>query len=136
MESDIRWKQRFKNFSRAINLLREVRELDIKSLSQLEKEGIIQRFEFTLELAWKTLKDKMEDDGLILDKISPKVVIKEAFQAKYVTNIDSWLKMIGDRNLMSHKYDFEVFEAIIQTIISEYTTTLEELYLTLIEEQL
>ncbi|NCA21862.1 MAG: nucleotidyltransferase, partial [Crocinitomicaceae bacterium] len=81
MEADIRWKQRFKNFSKAINLLREVRELDIKSLSQLEKEGIIQRFEFTLELAWKTLKDKMEDDGLILDKISPKVVIKEAFQA-------------------------------------------------------
>ncbi len=136
MEADIRWKQRFKNFSKAINLLREVRELDIKSLSQLEKEGIIQRFEFTLELAWKTLKDKMEDDGLILDKISPKVVIKEAFQAKYVTNIDSWLKMIGDRNLMSHTYDFEVFEAIIPTIISEYTTTLEELYLTLIEEQL
>ncbi|TLU57978.1 MAG: nucleotidyltransferase, partial [Chlorobium sp.] len=70
MEQDIRWKQRLQNFSRAVNLLREVPELDLHTLSFLEKEGIIQRFEYTLELAWKTLKDKMENDGIILDKIS------------------------------------------------------------------
>ncbi len=133
---DVRWQQRFKNFSRAIYLLRELKELDIKSLSQLEKEGIIQRFEFTLELAWKTLKDKMEDDGLLLDKISPKAVIREAFQAKYISDVESWLKMIGDRNLMSHTYDFEIFETVIPSIINEYIDTLNELYLELIEKQL
>lgn len=67
MNQDIRWKQRFFNFQKAIGLLQEVSHLDLNSLSLLEKEGIIQRFEFTLELAWKTLKDKMEFDGLIID---------------------------------------------------------------------
>ena len=70
---DTRWKQRFSNFSRALSLLREAMEEDVFSLKQLEKEGIIQRFEYTFELAWKVLKDKMEFDGIVLDQISPKV---------------------------------------------------------------
>ena len=131
MENDIRWKQRFNNFARAVSLLNEVSEMNISTLSQLEKEGIVQRFEFTLELAWKTLKDKMEDDGLILDKISPKSVIRDAYQAKYIDNVESWLKMIGDRNLMSHTYDFDTFELIIPTIVTEYAKTLNEFYLSL-----
>lgn len=63
---DIRWKQRFANFNRAFLLLREAMENDMATLSQLEKEGIIQRFEYTFELAWKVLKDKMENDGIVL----------------------------------------------------------------------
>lgn len=133
MEEDIRWRQRFDNFQKAMHLLRELKALDFKTLSQLEKEGIIQRFEFTLELAWKTLKDKMENDGLLLDKISPKAVVREAYQAKYISNVESWLKMIGDRNLMSHTYDFETFEAIIPTIIDEYVDTLNTFYISLID---
>ena len=97
-----RLKQRFENFQRSIKLLQEVPGLDLNTLSLLEKEGIIQRFEFTLELAWKTLKDKMEFDGIILDKISPKMVLKEAFKTKYIDNIEFWLEMIDDRNLFSH----------------------------------
>lgn len=68
---DIRWQQRFQNFQRAFGLLREAMDQDLKQLNQLEKEGIIQRFEFTFELAWKVLKDKMEHDGLVIDQISP-----------------------------------------------------------------
>ncbi|MBV5302202.1 MAG: nucleotidyltransferase substrate binding protein, partial [Methylococcales bacterium] len=94
---DIRWKQRFSNFSRALSLLREAMEEDVFSLKQLEKEGIIQRFEYTFELAWKVLKDKMEFDGIVLDQISPKAVVRQAFSAKYINDPDTWLKMIGDR---------------------------------------
>lgn len=64
---DVHWQQRFNNFQRAFLLLREAMDNDLDGLSQLEKEGIIQRFEYTFELVWKVIKDKMEDDGVILD---------------------------------------------------------------------
>lgn len=131
---DIRWQQRFTNFKRAFLLLREAMEHDVDRLSQLEKEGIIQRFEYTFELAWKVLKDKMENDGLVLDKISPKTVVKQAYAAKYINDVDTWLKMIGDRNLMSHTYDFQKFEAVIKTIQSDYLPMLDAWYLELLQE--
>ncbi|MFN5443066.1 MAG: nucleotidyltransferase substrate binding protein [Crocinitomicaceae bacterium] len=134
MNQDIRWEQRFQNFTRAITLLKEIEALEIDKISFLEKEGIIQRFEFTLELAWKTLKDKMEFDGILLDKISPKMVLKEAYQAKYINDIDTWLKMINDRNLVSHTYDFETFELIIPSIQKNYISVLNDLYLSLIKD--
>ena len=131
---DIRWKQRFANFSRAFLLLRDAMDNDRSTLSQLEKEGIIKRFEYTFELAWKVLKDKMEDDGMVLDQISPKAVVRQAFAAKYINDPDTWLKMMGDRNLMSHTYDFVKFEAVIQSIADDYLPMLQEWYLELLME--
>ena len=131
---DTRWKQRFSNFSRALSLLREAMEEDLDSLNQLEKEGIIKRFEYTFELAWKVLKDKMEFDGIVLDQISPKAVVRQAFAAKYINDPDTWLKMIGDRNLMSHTYDFVKFEAVIQSIADAYLPMLDEWYFSLLME--
>jgi nucleotidyltransferase substrate binding protein (TIGR01987 family) len=131
---DTRWKQRFSNFSRALSLLRDAMEQDLDSLKQLEKEGIIQRFEYTFELAWKVLKDKMEFDGIVLDQISPKAVVRQAFAAKYINDPDTWLKMIGDRNLMSHTYDFVKFEAVIQSIADSYLPMLDEWYFSLLME--
>jgi nucleotidyltransferase substrate binding protein (TIGR01987 family) len=131
---DIRWLQRFANFKRAFLLLREAMDNDISKLSQLEKEGIIQRFEYTFELAWNVLKDKMEHDGIVLDKVSPKMVIKQAYAARYINDADTWLKMIGDRNLMSHTYDFVKFEAVIKSIASDYLPMLEDWYFELLVE--
>ena len=131
---DIRWQQRFQNFRRAFTLLREALENDLDTLNQLEKEGIIQRFEYTFELAWKVLKDKMEFDGLELNQISPKAVVRRAFQAKYISDADCWMRMIGDRNLMSHTYDFAKFEAVIKTTKAEYMPMLDEWYTDLLEE--
>ena len=133
MKQDIRWKQRLSNFQKAIFLLEEIPDLDLERLSFLEKEGVIQRFEFTLELAWKTLKDKMEFDGLILNKISPKMVLKEAFKNKYVDDIELWLEMINDRNLLSHTYDSDVIMEIVPDIQKKYTPLLSALYNSLIE---
>lgn len=133
MKQDIRWKQRLSNFQKAIFLLEEIPDLDLERLSFLEKEGVIQRFEFTLELAWKTLKDKMEFDGLILNKISPRMVLKEAFKNKYVDDIELWLEMINDRNLLSHTYDSDVIMEIVPDIQKKYTPLLSALYNSLIE---
>lgn len=101
--------------------------MDLDELSQLEKKGVVQRFEYTLELGWKTLKENMEFDGLILDRISPKFVVKEAFQAKYIDQIEVWLEMINDRNLLSHSYDLKTFESIIPAIQSSYSPLLASL---------
>jgi nucleotidyltransferase substrate binding protein (TIGR01987 family) len=131
---DIRWKQRFANFQRAFLLLRDAIENDIASLNQLEKEGIIQRFEYTFELAWKVLKDRMENDGIVLDKVSPKAIIKQAYQAKYINDAECWLRMMGDRNLISHTYDFVKFEAVIQSIADEYLPMLDDWYMQLLME--
>ena len=108
--------------------------MDPQALSQLEKEGIIQRFEYTFDLAWKTLKDRMEFDGIVLDQISPKAVIRQAFAAKYIDDAEVWLKMVGDRNLMSHTYDFAKFDAVIDTMRTHYFPVLDEWYISLIEE--
>jgi nucleotidyltransferase substrate binding protein (TIGR01987 family) len=109
-------------------------EIEPMQLSQLEKEGIIQRFKYTFELAWKVLKDKMENDGIELDKISPKAVVRQAFAAKYIKDAELWLKMIGDRNLKSHTYDFSKFEIIIQSIRASYLPLLNDWYLALLME--
>ena len=71
MNSDIRWKQRFDNFDRAFVLLREALEPGLAALSQLEKEGTIQRFEIAFELAWKTMKDYLEENGLVVSPATP-----------------------------------------------------------------
>ena len=103
-------------------------------LNQLEKEGVIQRFEFTFELAWKVLKDKMEHDGLVIDQISPRAVVRLAYQAKYIEDADVWLRMIGDRNLMSHTYDSAKFKIVLQAIASDYLPMLTDWQLGLLEE--
>lgn len=131
---DIRWQQRFQNFQRAFGLLREAMDQDISQLNQLEKEGVIQRFEFTFELAWKVLKDKMEHDGLVIDQISPRAVVRLAYQAKYIEDANVWLRMIGDRNLMSHIYDSAKFEMVLQAIASDYLPMLTDWQLGLLEE--
>ena len=136
--SDIRWQQRLQNFSRAFKLLREIVEAhdDLTALEAIVKEGTIQRFEYTFELAWKTLKDKMEADGLELERISPRYVFKTAYQSKYIDDIDGWLKMAGDRNLMSHTYNFDTFDQVLITLKNEYFQLLSDLHVSLIEQQL
>lgn len=131
---DVRWKQRFENFSRAFVLLREAMETDDDALSQLEKEGVIQRFEYTFELAWNVLKDRMMHDGIQLDRISPKNVIRQAWASHYINDAETWLKMLGDHNLMSHTYNFATFEAVIARIRAFYLPVLEDLYMQLLEE--
>lgn len=136
MTQEIRWHCRFTNFSRAYSLLREALEDDVEYLSELEREGVIQRFEYTFELSWKLLKDKLEHDGVVLPTITPRAVIRQAFQAKLIDDCETWLDMLVDRNLMSHTYDFEKFQAVILRIHSRYLAILDALYHRLLPEAL
>ena len=136
MTDDIRWKQRFQNFGRGVVLLREALENGPAALSALEKEGVIQRFEYTFELAWKTLKDFLEAGGLVISPVTPRQVIKDAFAAKVLADGQAWVDMLDHRNLLSHTYDRAVFENAVDTIAARYLPAMESLHVYLIEQTL
>lgn len=128
MNSDVRWKQRFDNYDRAFVLLREVCDRGVDTLSQLEKEGAIQRFEVAFELAWKTLRDYLEESGVIVNPVTPRNVIKEAFAAKLFEDAQVWIDMMLHRNLLSHTYDIKVFEAVLKTVEERYYLAFDRLH--------
>jgi nucleotidyltransferase substrate binding protein (TIGR01987 family) len=128
MSFDIRWKQRFQNFDRAVLLLREPIERGIETLSVLEKEGMIQRFEVALELAWKTLKDYLEYEGKVIIPVTPRNVIKEAFAARILSDGQVWIDMLDHRNLLSHTYDSITFEKAVLAIRDLYYPAIERLH--------
>jgi nucleotidyltransferase substrate binding protein (TIGR01987 family) len=115
------------NFSNALQRLKEaVLELNKDGASDVVRDGVIQRFEFTYELAWKTTKEYLEDLGIV-DKNSPKAVIKEAFAQKLISNEDIWLSMLRDRNMTSHIYKEEMAKEIAGRITKYYVEEFEDL---------
>jgi nucleotidyltransferase substrate binding protein (TIGR01987 family) len=118
MEQDIRWKQRFQNFNDAFIHLKEA-VLEVKNPSNLEKEGTIQRFEFTHELAWKVMKDFLQDKG-IQGIIGSKDATKQAFQNEIITKGQIWMDMIESRNKTVHTYLEEILEKEYNLIIHSY----------------
>lgn len=118
--TDVRWKQRFDNFDRAYLLLREVQERGVDTLSQLEKEGAIQRFELAFELAWKTLKDYLSDIGIVVKPVAPRPVLKEAYQAQIIEDGQVWIDMMLDRSQLSHTYDRTGFDDVLRVVVGRY----------------
>lgn len=117
---DIRWKQRFQNYIKALQTLTEAIELARqRPLSRLEKQGLIQSFEFTHELGWKVLKDYLEQQG-IGDLIGSKDATRSAFQNGLVEDGQAWMDMIKARNLTSHTYNQDVAEAIEQDTLARF----------------
>ncbi|MGA1194888.1 MAG: nucleotidyltransferase substrate binding protein [Candidatus Latescibacterota bacterium] len=132
---DTRWKQRFQNFERAFLLLKSTfKDRPLSEMSDLEKEGVVQRFEYTFELAWKTIKDYLEYTGIVLEQITPRQVIKQAFAAKIITDGTQWIEMLGHRNLMSHTYNKETFNNAVNAIANPYVKKIDQVYLLLKEK--
>ncbi len=121
MNEEIRWKQRLGDFEKSAERLQE--SLNRDEFSELEKDGVIQRFEFTFELAWKTLKDYLEDQGFA-DVSSPKKAIQKAFSNDLIKDGDLWVTMQEDRNRMSHLYDQSVSKIIFANIKEKYAAAL------------
>jgi len=124
MVNEIRWKQRFQNFAKAYDRLSE--GVKLESYDSLQEAGLIQTFEFTFELGWKTLKDYLELSGF--DAASPRDVIKQAFQAGFISNGHLWLDALDKRNLMSHIYDENIAQEVLMAIKNKYYALLQELY--------
>ena len=112
---DIRWQQRFQNFDRAFVLLRSaLQDRPLDQYSPLEQEGIIQRFEYAYELAWKTMKDYLEANGVAITPVTAREVIKQAFAAKLVVDGQVWIDIMLHRNQLSHTYDFSKFRQALE----------------------
>lgn len=119
-DQDIRWQQRFANYKRAVGQLQSAVELSQqRQLSNLEKQGVIQAFEFTHELAWNVLKDFLQDQGTQNIKGS-KDATREAFKVELITNGEQWMAMIQSRNISSYTYDERTAEQLVNVIIEHY----------------
>ena len=119
-EQDIRWKQRFSNYKKALaTLSRGVEQYHRSGLSELEKQGLIQGFEFTHELCWKVMQDFLKDQGES-NIYGSKDATRLAFNRGLITDGEIWMNMILDRNLTSHTYREEISEQILQRIIEQY----------------
>ena len=126
---DIRWEQRFSNFNKALLKLEESvnyinhNVLDEENLGyivdELIKEGLIQRFEYTHELAWNVMKDYALFQGNSTIGGS-RDATREAYKLQIIENADVWMDMIQSRNKTSHTYNVEIAEEIFGKIIREY----------------
>ncbi len=134
MEKDIRWEQRFSNYVKALDKLTQAVEYIKKSmtdedhaenedwndiLDDIIKEGLIQRFEYTHELAWNVMKDYATYQG------NPNVggsrdATREAFQLQLISDGKLWMDMIGSRNKTSHTYNEETADEIYSKILNDY----------------
>lgn len=106
MTEDIRWKQRFQNYSKAFTDLRtEVAIRASRELSRLEEKGLIQSFEMTHELTWNLLKDYLGEVGGTNGLLGSKDTTREAFKRGLIDDGEVWMAMIKDRNQTLHVYD-------------------------------
>ncbi|MDX2188561.1 MAG: nucleotidyltransferase substrate binding protein [Bacteroidota bacterium] len=132
MDKDIRWEQRFSNFIKALTKLKQsvdyinanqlIENIDSRKnlvLDEMLKEGLIQRFEYTHELAWNVMKDYAEYQGNNSVGGS-KDATREAFQLKLITDGHIWMEMIKSRNQSSHTYNETTANEIYTKILMEY----------------
>lgn len=108
-EQDIRWQQRLERLEKAFLEFEEANHQ--KTYSTLERSGLIQTFEFTFELSWKTMQDLLLSRGYI-DAKGPRPVIQQAFSDGIVDDGENWLKMLLSRNLIIHTYNEEAAEEL------------------------
>ena len=122
-----RWSEKIKDLENAVSRLDEA----IKDSKKIElstlKDGVIQRFEFTLELSWKILKTYLVNEGI--DCVNtPKSVVRDAYKAGIIKNGEIWIEMIDDRNLTSHIYSQSMADDIYLRITKKYFKELELLF--------
>ena len=134
---DIRWMQRFDNYRKALRLLGQAVEIvsqrvnEDEAVEDLLKEGLIQRFEYTHELAWKVMNDYAEYQGYT-DIRGSRDAFRKAFEMEIITD-KRWMESIADRNLTSHNYDDETAEAIYEAVVNVYYPLFVQLESTMLQ---
>jgi nucleotidyltransferase substrate binding protein (TIGR01987 family) len=127
---ETRWRQRYANFQKAMKQLDSAVKLD--EYNNLERQGLIHCFEYTIELAWKTLQDLLEAKGYNVKE--PKPVINQAFQDGYIVDGDGWIVMLDSRNLITYTYDEDMVIEVSEKIKGNFHKLLDDLNKQLAQE--
>ncbi|WP_233139470.1 nucleotidyltransferase substrate binding protein [Aggregatibacter actinomycetemcomitans] len=118
-QDDVRWKQRFENYKRALNQLETALHEYADTNLDIIKEGIIQRFEFTHELAWKLMQDILQAEGVV-DIWGSRTATRMAFNRGLIQQGDIWLEMVKSRNITVHTYDEKILAQEFSKIMTLY----------------
>lgn len=127
--NDIRWKQRFKNFSKALSQLQKFIDKG-EDLNELEEQGMIQAFEYNFELSWNLIKDYFEYQG-VTDIQGSRDAFRLAFNRGLVTDGADWMEMIESRIKTSHTYNEDTADEIASAILNTYFNLFTELHKTM-----
>lgn len=119
MSEDIRWKQRFNNYSKALQLLESCIPANPAEPTHKDILAMVQAFEMVVELAWNLIKDYMQAQGLVFQP-TPKAVVREAFNKKIIPDGQVWLDAIKERNLAAHTYNEEIAHVLINEILQKF----------------
>jgi nucleotidyltransferase substrate binding protein (TIGR01987 family) len=125
---DSRFRQRFGHFENALALLRTALEPGTAALSSLEREGIVLRFEYTFELAWKTLKDYLGHEGVSIVPTAANQVFKAAAEVNVIDDEQIWHKMLDHVNFLAHTYEARLFEQAVVVIAASYLPAFESMW--------
>ena len=123
---NIRWVQRFENFEKASTNLTETTEcIKQNGINKIYTMALIQAYEIVFELAWKTMKDYLEFNGIITD--TPRETIKEAFSKNIISDGQIWIEMMEARNKTSHTYREEYAKSMCDDILNIYSKQINNL---------
>lgn len=124
-EDSPHWNYRFANFRRALARLElAIDRLRKGQLDELGHEGLVQRFEYTFELGWKTLADYLSGQGVTLPIGGVRSIIRAAFEMGVIGDGDAWMAALKARNECAHVYDEDRIDAIIKAIEGQHLYTL------------
>ena len=129
MVIDTRWKQRFDNFARSLQNLEA--GLALGEWNAFEKQGVIKAFELCFELAWKTLKDILEERELVEAATGPKAVLRASVEVGLLADPELWGRVHEGRNRAAHVYDAKKSETLFLDIQREFFSALAALWRTL-----
>lgn len=116
------------NYHRALGRLEQaVAAYTAAPADALYRDGLIQRFEFTAELAWKSLKEYLSDQGLVFEVISPRAVLKETYAAGAITDPQVWNDILAACNVTTHVYEEQTAVTVAQQICADFLPALQAL---------
>jgi nucleotidyltransferase substrate binding protein (TIGR01987 family) len=131
MSADTAPGKQLESFGHGLSLLRQALQRGPDSPSPLEKEGAIRRFEYCLELAWKTALEYLQASGLRVAPVTPRETLRQAAASRIVPDAQVWIDMFNHRNLLAHNYDGVVIGEVTYALAAHYFPAMEHLHNTL-----